>query len=71
MPPPPSIGLIPLGPVDQKILRHLKITLPGILPLPVQLLKARPIPPQTYHIVREQYNSTQLLEYLAQDLPPG
>lgn len=71
MPPPPSIGLVPLGSVDQKILRHLKTTLPGILPVSVQLLKARPIPLHTYHIVREQYNSTQLLEYLAQDLPPG
>jgi len=60
-----------LGPIDPKLLRYLKTELPKFLPLPVQLLKARPIPTHTYHIVRQQYNSTQLLEYLLTDRQPG
>jgi archaemetzincin len=71
MPPFPSIGLVPLGPVDPVILRRLKTALARILHLSVRLLKARELPSHTYHIVRKQHNSTQLLEYLIEDLPPG
>ncbi|MFP3868282.1 MAG: archaemetzincin family Zn-dependent metalloprotease [Desulfobacteraceae bacterium] len=71
MPPLPGIGIIPLGQVDPKLLRYLKTELSKVLPLPVQTLKARPIPTHTYHIVRQQYNSTQLLEYLLEGQQPG
>lgn len=39
--------------------------------MPVQLLTVRELPSHTYHIVRQQHHSAQLLEYLLEDLPPG
>lgn len=64
MPQRPSLGLVPLGPIDPKILRRLRTAISKILLLPVRVLRPRALPLQTYHLGRRQYNSTQLLEYL-------
>ena len=64
MPLRPFLGLVPLAPVDLKILQHLRTAIAGFLSLPVRILPPKPLPPHTYHVVRNQYHSTQLLEYL-------
>jgi archaemetzincin len=64
MPTRPFLGLVPLGPVDLKILQHLHTAIADFLSLPVRILPPKPLPPQTYHLQRNQYHSTQLLEYL-------
>jgi archaemetzincin len=60
----PFLGLVALGPIDPEILRRLRTAIAKTLALPVRVLRPKPLPPQTYHVVRHQYNSTQLLEYL-------
>ena len=64
MPIRPFLGLVPLGHVDLQILQHLCTAIADFFPLPAQILPAKPLPPQTYHLQRNQYHSTQLLEYL-------
>ena len=53
-----------LGPIDPEILRRLRTAIAKILSLPVRVLRPKPLPPHTYHVVRHQYHSTQLLAYL-------
>ncbi len=60
----PVLGLVPLNPVDQGILRHLSTAIADWLSLPVLILPTRPLPLNTLHLVRNQHHSTQLLEYL-------
>lgn len=64
MPIRPVLDLVPLGPVDLKILQHLRTAIADFLSLPVRILPPKPFPQHTYHVVRNQYHSTQLLEYL-------
>jgi archaemetzincin len=64
MSPRAFLGLVALGPVDPEILRRLRIPLTKFFGLPVKILKPLPLPEETRHIVRQQYHSTQLLEYL-------
>jgi len=61
------LGLVALGPIDPDILRILRAALAKILLLPVRVLRPKPLPMQTYHFTRQQYNSTQLLEFLLDD----
>jgi len=63
----PVLGLVPLGPVDPEILRHLHTALADFLGLPVRLLPAKTLPLRTYHLERNQHHSTGLLEYLLED----
>jgi archaemetzincin len=69
----PFLGLVALGPIDPEILRHLRTAIHKMLGLPVRVLRPKnPLPPHTYHVVRDQYHSTQLLEYLlAEDKSPA
>jgi archaemetzincin len=60
----PFLGMVALGPIDPDILRRLRTALSKFLPLPVRLLRPQPLPPETYHVVRNQYNAIQLLEIL-------
>ncbi len=61
----PFLGLVPLGPVDPEILRQVRTAISKFLRLPVRVLRPRnPLPMHTYHVVRHQYHSTKLLEYL-------
>ncbi len=53
-----------MGPVDPEILRRLRTAIGKILALPVRVLRPLTIPLRTFHVVRHQYNSNQLLEYL-------
>jgi len=56
--------LVPLDAVDPEILRHLSTAIAKALTLPVRILPAKPLPLNTFHVTRNQYYSTQLLEYL-------
>jgi archaemetzincin len=58
------IGVVALGPVDPEIVRRLRTAVAKILALPVRVLRPLPLPEKTFHIVRAQYHSTQILEYL-------
>jgi archaemetzincin len=60
----PFLGLVPLGHVDLQVLQHLRTAIAEFLSLPVRILLPRPLPSHTYHLQRNQYHSTQLLEYL-------
>ncbi len=60
----PYLDLVPLGPVDQKVLLHLSEAIADFLSLPVKISPPKPLPPHTCHVVRNQYHSTQLLQYL-------
>jgi archaemetzincin len=60
----PFLGLVALGPVDPEILRSLRTAISKMLSLPVRVLRPEPLPLQTYHVLRHQYHSTQLLEHL-------
>jgi archaemetzincin len=60
----PFLGMVPLGPIDPDILRRLRTALSKFLLLPVRVLHTQPLPPQTYHVIRDQYNAIQLLEFL-------
>ncbi len=63
----PFLGLVALGPIDPDILRSLRTTLAKFLLLPVQVLRPQPLSPQTYHLIRQQYHSTQVLAFLIDD----
>lgn len=67
----PFIGLAALGPVDPEILRRMRAAIPKLLSLPVRILRPRPLPPQSYHVVRNQYHSTELLQYLLDEANGG
>lgn len=67
MPLRPFLGLVPLAPVDLKILHHLRPAIADFLSLPVRILPLYPCPPHALHVVRNQYHSTQLLEYLLKE----
>jgi len=45
-------------------MRRLKQALGRHLPLKIRILPPKPLPPAAYHVVRDQYHSTGLLEYL-------
>lgn len=64
MPQSHVLALVPLDVVDPEILRHLSTAIAKALPLPVKILPTKPLPVHTYHVARNQYYSTQLLEYL-------
>jgi archaemetzincin len=68
---PIFLGLVAVGPVDPEILRRLRPAIADFLALPVRLLAAKPLPAHTYHVGRDQYHSTQLLEYLLADNSSG
>ncbi len=63
----PFLGLVALGPVDPEILRQLRTAITKILFLPARVLRPKPLPLQAYHVMRQQYHSTRLLEYLLND----
>jgi archaemetzincin len=58
------LGLVALGPIDPEIVRRLRTAVAKILALPVRVLRPLSLPEKTFHIVRGQYHSTQILEYL-------
>ena len=65
------LGILALGPVDPEIVRRLRTAAAKIFALPVKVLRPRPLPESTFHIVRHQYYSTQILEYLLSENDSG
>lgn len=63
-PPSPFLALVPLEPVDLQILQQVSTAIADFLSLSVRILPPQPLPPRTYHALRNQYHSTGLLEYL-------
>ncbi len=52
-------------------MRRLRIAVAKILALPVRVLRPQPLPLNTFHVVRGQYYSTQILEYLLAENDSG
>jgi archaemetzincin len=71
MSPRAFLGVVALGPVDPEIVRRLRTAMAKILALPVRVLRPLSLPEKTFHIVRGQYHSTQILEYLLSDHNSG
>jgi archaemetzincin len=67
---PPRHGLIavlPLGLIDEDVLRVVADSLQGLLRLPVDLLNTVPLPPESFMESRNQYNAMTILKYLDQN----
>ena len=64
MSPRPFLGLVPLAGINPIILKELCQGLSDFLYLPAKILPPQPLPLQAYHPERNQYHSTQLLEYI-------
>ena len=64
---PPFLGLVPLNPVDLELPPQLCPGIGDFFPLPVAILPPKLLPSHTHHLVRDQYHSTQLLEYLLKE----
>ena len=71
MPQRPFLGLVAMGPIDPEILRRLRTALSKILLQPVRVLRPKALPLQAYNLIRRQYHSTKLLEYLLAEDDPG
>jgi archaemetzincin len=54
--------LLPVGKVDGSLLRDLCAEIPRSLPLACELLPAKLDPTPAYHVERQQYHSSQILE---------
>ena len=65
------LGLVAVGPVDPEIVRRLRTAVAKILAVPVRVLRPLTLPEKTFHIVRGQYHSTQILEYLLSEHNSG
>lgn len=65
------LGLVAVGAVDPEIVRRLRTAVAKTFSLPVRVLRPLALPESTFHIVRKQYHSTQLLEYLLAEQTPG
>lgn len=65
------LGLVALGPVDPEIVRQMRTAIAKILGIPVRVLRPLALPEKTFHIVRGQYHSTQILEYLLSEHKSG
>jgi archaemetzincin len=71
-PPPAKKGLIavaPLGKVAHDVLRVVADGLQGVLRLPVDILDAEPLPPESFMEPRNQYNAMVVMKQLAHCLP--
>jgi archaemetzincin len=60
----PFLSLVPLGRINPNILKELCKGIADFLDLPAKILPPKPLPHHTFHPGRNQYHSTQLLEYL-------
>ena len=65
------LGLVALGAVDPAIVRRLRTAVAKILAVPARVLRPLTLPEKTFHIVRGQYHSTQILEYLLSEHNSG
>jgi archaemetzincin len=58
------IALVPVGSIDSAVLEWLAVAISDTMHLPCSIRKDVIDPSDTYHAVRQQYNSTQLLSKL-------
>src|SRR4030042_750675 len=61
------IAIVPLGKVEEDVLRVVADSLQGILRLPVDVWRAIPIPEDAYMRGRKQYNAMAIIRYLAEN----
>ncbi len=69
-PPPAQKGLIavvPLGWVEEDVLRVVADSLQGVLRMPVDVWAAMPIPEDAFMRGRNQYNAMTIIKYLAEN----
>jgi len=65
------VRLLPVGKVDDSLLRDLCAAIPRSLPVTCEILPARLDPNPAYHIERQQYHSSQILERMQALVRPG
>ncbi len=58
------IAVLPLGAVDEDVLRVVADSIQGLLRLPVDVLHSVPLPRETFMESRNQYNAMAILKYL-------
>ena len=58
------IGLVPVGSIDVAVLEWLAVAITDSIQLPCSIRKEVIDPSDTYHAMRQQYNSTQILSKL-------
>jgi len=61
------IAIVPLGKVEEDVLRVVADSLQGILRLPVDVWDAMPIPEDAFMRARNQYNAMAIIRYLAEN----
>lgn len=61
------IAVVPLGKVEEEVLRIVADSLQGILRLPVDVWGAIPIPEDAFMRMRNQYNAMAIIRYLAEN----
>jgi archaemetzincin len=59
------IAVVPLGRVEEDVLRVVADSLQGILRMPVDVWGAMPIPEEAFMRARNQYNAMAIIRYLA------
>jgi archaemetzincin len=58
------LQLLPVGPVDEGLLRHLKAAIPRCFPVACTVLPAILDPASTFHGERQQYHSSEILRLM-------
>jgi archaemetzincin len=61
------IAVVPLGRVEEDVLRVVADSLQGILLVPVDVWGAMPIPEEAFMRARNQYNAMAIIKYLAEN----
>ncbi len=61
------IAVVPLGMVEEDVLRVAADSIQGILRLPVDVWDAMPIPEEAFMRSRNQYNAMAIIRYLAEN----
>ena len=64
------LQLLPVGPVDEGLLRHLEAAIPRCFPVSCTVLPAVLDPASTFHGERQQYHSSEILRLMQSFVPP-
>jgi|SRR5579863_380936 len=64
------VHLLPVGKVDHRLLRSLKVEIPQRLGVSCEILPAALDPAPSFHAEREQYHSSQILQRMQSHISP-
>ena len=65
------VHLLPVGTVDAPLLENLRSAIPRSLPIACDVLPVTLDPAPTYHVERQQYHSSEILERMQALVRPG